>query len=128
MPFLRMEWHATVSLNCQALAAPDGSIAYAGNGNRQTAVTIASVVGAVVGAVLIAGVLGLIFWVRRRRRQESIRDLSDLGALPHVSADRHVKMSISEFSCSVLHSAPLSLLACLLSPLGQQTLIRPRAV
>ena len=70
---------------CQALAAPDRDVVNAGNGKRQTAITIASVVGAVACAALIAGVLGLIFWVRRRRSQESIRDLSDLGALPHVS-------------------------------------------
>lgn len=63
----------------------------AGNGNRQTAVIIASAVGAILGAALIAGVIGLVFWVRRRRRQDSVCNLSNLGALPHVSADRHVK-------------------------------------
>lgn len=77
--------HIMLLLERRASAAPDSSFANAGNGNRQTAITIASVVGAVVGAALIVGVLGLIFWVRRRRRQESIRDLSDIGALPHVS-------------------------------------------
>ena len=72
----------------------------AGNGNRQTAVTIASVVGAILGAALIAGMVGLVFWVRRRRRQEALRNLSDLGALPHVSAEWHVKDPQAANSCA----------------------------
>ncbi len=55
-------------------------------GDRRTAVIIASVVGAAVLALLFGGVIGLIFWVRRKRREEGVRDLSDLGALPQVGA------------------------------------------
>ena len=68
------------------LPASDSSDANAGSGNRQTAIAIASALGAIIGAALIGGLIGLAFWVRRKRRQDAVRDLSDLGILPHVSA------------------------------------------
>lgn len=43
---------------------------------------IGSVVGAAAALALLAGLVGLVFWVRRKRREESVRNLSDLGALP----------------------------------------------
>ena len=66
----------------------------AGNGNRQTAVTIAAVVGAILAAALLAGLAGLVFWVRRRRRQDTVRDLSALGALPNVSPEDMISMML----------------------------------
>ena len=50
--------------------------------SRSNAVIIGSVVGAAVALALLAGLVGLVFWVRRKRREESVRNLSDLGALP----------------------------------------------
>lgn len=49
---------------------------------RSSAVIIGSVVGAAAALVLMAGLAGLVLWVRRRRREESVRNLGDLGALP----------------------------------------------
>ena len=50
--------------------------------SRSNAVIIGSAVGAAVALALLAGRVGLVFWVRRKRREESVRNLSDLGALP----------------------------------------------
>ena len=55
---------------------------FCADSNRRNAVIIGSVVGAAVALALIAGMVGLVFWVRRKRREESVRNLSDLGALP----------------------------------------------
>ena len=50
--------------------------------SRSNAVIIGSVVGAAAALALLAGLVGLVFWVQRKRREESVRNLSDLGALP----------------------------------------------
>ena len=44
-------------------------------------------VGAILAAALVTGLAGLILWVRRKRRQDAVRDLGTLGALPNVSAE-----------------------------------------